>query len=183
MRHRWLTYLTVLFTLLFPLFGALWTRSYLHDDLLYRVGDGYGVMLSSIRGELALWWGPAGDERRVRWGHESNHAGFALRASEMLAQDRGAQQHWVMGLGYARTYAFAPSDRGAVRCVVMPAWFLMLLSGMFPARVVLRHVRRNRAAAEAELARCRRCGAELSAGETSCAACRFPAFVRRGVVA
>ena len=183
MRHRWMTYLTVVFTLLFPILGALWARSYVQDETLYRVGRGRAQMLSCVRGEVALWTGPAADQGPIRYSHESNETGFVMTAAELLMYDRTAQQYWFAGFGYGRTYGMAPRELGPVRCVAMPLWFMMLFSAAFPTRILLRHVRRNQARVAAELACCRRCGAQLDIGETRCGACSFPAFVRHGWVA
>jgi hypothetical protein len=106
-----------------------------------------------------------------------------MTASELLVYDRAAEQRWLAGFGYAQTYGMAPRELGPVRCVAMPLWFMTLLAGAFPTRILLRHVRRSQARVAAELACCRRCGAELDAGETRCQACSFPAFVRHGWVA
>ena len=183
MRQRWLTYLTVVFTLLSPVFGVVWARSYLYDQTFYRIGNGRALVLSCIRGELAMWSGPARGSGAVRYAHESSDAGFAMTAREIMARDESAASYWAAGFGYARTYALSPPGRGPVRCVAVPLWFPTLLALAFPLRVLLRNVQRSRAAAEAELARCRRCGAALAAGETRCGACSFPAFIRRGAVA
>jgi len=181
--QRSLTYLTLLFTLLLPLLGALWARSYVYDETLYRVGGGRGVMLSCIRGELALWTGPARDAGPVRYMHESSSSGYAMTAAELIANDPTAQSRWLAGFGYAHTYAMAPANLGPVRCFAIPLWCLTLLTAALPGRLLLRRVRRNQLTAAAELARCRRCGAQLAADETRCQACSFPAFTRRGVVA
>jgi hypothetical protein len=182
-RQRSLAYITVAFTLLFPLFGALWARSYAYDDLLFRVGHGRALMLSCVRGELALWTGPARETGPVRYAHQASDTGYAMRAAELLAYDGTAQSYWGAGFGYARTDALAPRELGPVRCFVVPLWFLTLGTAAFPVRIMLKRVRRNRSAVEAELALCRRCGAHLDVGETRCGACSFPAFIRRSVVA
>ncbi|MDQ3440091.1 MAG: hypothetical protein M3478_07045 [Planctomycetota bacterium] len=172
-----------MFTLLFPMFGALWARSYVHDEVLFRVGRGRAIMLSCVRGEVALWFGPAGESGPVRYAHESRESGFVMTAAELLGYDRSAQQYWVAGFGYGQTYGMTPSGRGPVRCVVMPLWFMTLFAAAFPTRILLRHVRRSQARVAAELACCRRCGAHLSVSEARCQACSFPAFVRQGSVA
>jgi len=182
-RQRSLTYLTVVFTLLLPIFGALWARSYIQDETMYRVGRGRAIMLSCVRGEIALWSGPANDQGPVRYSHESNETGYVLTANEMMAYDRSARQYWLAGFGFGESYGMAPRELGPVRCVVMPLWFLTCFAAAFPTRILLRHVRRSQARVAAELACCRRCGAQLEADETRCQACSFPAFVRHGWVA
>lgn len=182
-RHRWRTYLTLLFTVLLPLIGAVWARSYVVDETIYRIGRGRAMMLSCIRGELALWTGPANADGPVRYVRESGDRGFAMTASEMMSLDSTAEGRWLAGFGIARTYALAPRERGPVRVYVAPLWAVTAFAGLFPAAVLLRHVRRSQAALAAEAACCRRCGAALAPEETRCQACSFPAFVRRGVVA
>lgn len=183
MRQRLLTYLTVVFTLLLPVVGALWARSYLHSETFYRVGHGGAIMLNCVQGELALWFGPARDPGPIRYGHESSEDAYSMTASEALAFDRTAQQHWAGGFGYAVSFGLMPREYGAVRVVIVPLWALTLIAAAFPLRILLRHVKRNQAQVEAEAACCRRCGAQLAAGETRCQACSFPAFIRRGIVA
>jgi hypothetical protein len=178
-----MTYLTLVFTLLFPIFGALWARSYIQDETLYRLGRGRAIMVSCVRGEVALWSGPGRDQGPVRYAHESNETGFLMTAAELLNYDREAEQRWFAGFGFGQSYALAPRELGPVRCVAMPLWFVTLFAGAFPARILLRHVRRSQARVAAELACCRRCGAQLDVGETRCAACSFPAFVRHEWVA
>jgi hypothetical protein len=182
-RNRSLTYLTVLFTVLLPLIAAGWARSYMVDELLYRVGEGRAIMISCIRGEIAIWSGPAASRGPVRYEHETTNQGYAMTASEMLSMDHTAETYWLAGFGFARTYAMAPRELGPVRCWVLPLWGVALLAGALPARVLLRQVRRSHAAIAAEAAGCRRCGAEIPPGETRCQACSFPAFIRRSVVA
>lgn len=181
--RRSLAYLTLAFTLLLPLVGALWVRSYLHDEMFYRVGHGRALMLSCTRGEVALWYGPARETGPVRYVHRSSESGFAMTAKELLSLDVAARQYWLGGFGYGVTYHLTPQELGPVRCAAVPLWFVTLVAAAFPARVLLRHVRRNQAQVAAELARCRRCGAQLSAGEIRCQSCSFPAFVRHGSVA
>jgi hypothetical protein len=178
-----LTYLTVVFTLLLPVFGAMWARSYLHAETFYRVGQGRAIMLNCVQGELALWFGPARDVGPIRYGHESSEDGYSMTAADTLAFDRTARQHWLGGFGYAESYGMMPPDLGPVRVFVLPLWTLTLFAAVFPLRILLRHVKRNQAQVEAEAACCRRCGAQLAVGETRCQACSFPAFIRRGIVA
>ena len=123
-RQRSLTYLTVVFTLLLPIFGALWARSYIQDETMYRVGRGRAIMLSCVRGEIAVWSGPANDQGPVRYSHESNETGYVLTANEMMAYDRSARQYWLAGFGFGESYGMAPRELGPVRCVVMPLWFV-----------------------------------------------------------
>lgn len=182
-RQRFLTYLTLLFTLLFPVFGALWARSHVHDEALYRVGRGRAHMLTCVRGEVALWFGPSRQTGPVRYGHETTDTGYAMTAVEILRPERAAQGRWLLGFGYGSTYRLSSRGSGPVHCVAVPLWFLTVLSAAFPGRVLLRQLQLNKARADAELARCRRCGAELADGEVRCRACSFPAFVRQGVVA
>jgi hypothetical protein len=178
-----MTYLTVLFTVLLPVLGMIWARSYVVDDALYRIGRGRAVMLSVIRGEVAVWTGPARETGPVRYVRESSERGFGMTAAEILTYDRTARAHWVAGFGFAETYALTPREQGPVRCYVVPMWFLTALAAAFPLRVLMRHVKRSQAAVAAETACCRRCGAELDPGETRCHACSFPAFIRHGAVA
>ena len=183
MRHRALTYITVLFTLLLPLVAALWARSYLRTETFYRVGQGHGLMLNCGQGELALWAGPTRFGGPVRWGHESSTDEVGMSARDTFSMDRSSTGYWGAGFGYAESYAMAPPEFGPVRCYVVPLWSLALLLGVLPARVVLRHLKKNQAAVDAEAACCRRCGEQMRPGETRCHACSFPAFIRRGVVA
>jgi hypothetical protein len=184
LRHRALTYITVLFTLLLPLVAALWARSYLRTETFYRVGSGRGMMLNCGQGELALWAGPMRVNGPTRWGHETSADDMAITTREAFAMDRSATAYWGAGFGYAQSYAMAPpEEHGPVRCYVVPMWFVTVLLAVMPARVVLRHVKRSQAAVEAETARCRRCGEQMEPGDKCCHACRFPAFIRRGVVA
>ena len=182
-RQRWLTYITVVFTVLLPIFGMAWARSYVRDDVLFRIGRGRAMMLTCVRGEVALWLGPAAESGPVRYAHESSESGFVMTAAEILGYDRSARRYGLAGFGYGETYGLVPRGRGPVRCVALPLWFMTLVSGAFPARILLRHVRRSQARAAAELACCRRCGAQLAESETRCQACSFPAFVRPGPVA
>jgi hypothetical protein len=183
LKHRTLTYVTVLFTLLLPLMAAVWARSYLHTETFYRVGNGRGVMLNCGQGEVALWAGPTRVSGPTRWGHETSADDMTITTRDAFAMDRSATAYWGAGFGYAESYAMAPREHGPLRCYVVPLWFLTALLAVMPARVVLRHVKRNQAAVEAETARCRRCGEQMEPGETRCHACSFPAFIRRGVVA
>src|SRR5215212_10187330 len=106
--QRWMTYLTVLFTLLLPVVGALWARSYLRGEMFYRVGHGRGMMLNCVQGEIALWTGPARESGPVRYGYEGNVEGYSMTAEEALSLDRSARTHWFAGFGYAVTYSMAP---------------------------------------------------------------------------
>ena len=181
--RRSLTYLTILATLLLPLFAFLWARSYVRDESFYRVGRGRAAMVSCIRGEVALWTGPTRDPGPVRYLHETNDTGSSVTAFEFLSSDRGAEKHWVLGFGYGQTYAMSAPGYDPVRCVVVPLWFLTMLAAALPAYAWWQHMKRTQAYDAAELACCRRCGERLAEGETRCHACSFPAFIRQGVVA
>jgi hypothetical protein len=177
-RQRLVAYITLLSTLLLPLAAVMWGRSYLYNDTIYRVGDGYGVVVDTIRGEVSVWFGPV-DRRVTQRGRDSFRAEEGITARELLARQSGAFDLWLAGFGYAETRTlpsgFGPATRGqVVRAVVVPYWFVFLLVAVLPGRVLVGHLRTRERLRRESAGRCRRCRYDLRPGYTRCPDCGEP---------
>ena len=179
MRHRLLTYLTVLSTLALPMVAVMWGRSYVYNDTVYRVTPARGLILDSIRGEVSLWvsGGVSSGERR---GRESFSADEGITAWQLLRRQRTFDEIWFAGFGFARTIVLPGGvgrTTGPVSCYVVPYWFLTLACGLLPVTLVLRHVHAADLRRATAAGNCGRCGYDLEAAHVRGPECGEPVAV------
>lgn len=165
------TYLTIFSAIIFPLVLLLWVRSYIYNDTVFRVGGSWAVMVDSIDGEIAAWAGRIRHRSSVIYQHDSIERDYGMRTSHLL-QLVPTTRH-ITGLGFDYAEMDHPpigwrSAIGPVRCVSMPLWFLVLLTGVLPARCVVSGMYWTSASAAG---RCRRCRFLLSPHHLRCPEC------------
>lgn len=136
------TYLTLLSALLLPLVLLAWVRSYLVSDRVFRANDGWAVVAGCGNGELSFWAAPTLPHiheynyrsRESTWGWSSRRTFQRLRARE---------QFWLLGFGCAQGESMPWRGlplTGKATAVVVPLWFVNLLAGIMPLRLLARNM-------------------------------------------
>ena len=136
------TYLTLLSALILPVLLILWGRSYLVSDRIYHAEDGVAMVARMESGELAVWAGPTSEKldlyqyrpRQASWGQSSR------RAFQRYA---GRDHVWFAGFGYATPRQIPWRDvplTGRAVAVCVPLWFLALIVGALPFRLLARNM-------------------------------------------
>ena len=180
MRQRLVAYLTFLCALLLPLAAVTWGRSYVYNDTVYGVANGYALVIDTIGGELSVWFGPVDPRAGERRGRDSFPADEGITAQDLLRREPGIFQLWLVGFGYAETPAL-PSGLGAarrgavVRAVVVPWWFVAVLVALLPGRVLVRYLHAQDVRRRESAGTCRGCGYDLRDGDVRCPECGEPA--------
>ena len=136
------TYLTLASALILPVLLCAWARSYLVSDRLYHAEDGVAMVTGLSNGEVSLWTGPTQSHLKV-FEHRSRQASWGWSARRTFQRYAGRDHVWFAGFGYARSEqipwrGLALTGRG--RGVSVPMWFLAMLFGAMPLRLLARNM-------------------------------------------
>lgn len=171
MRHRIFFLFSALSLLLCVTTCVLWARSHHTSDRLRKsFGTERLFQIQSYRGVLIIerdWLVPdseiASSFQRVQWdsepfpqelGYEENGDGM----NSIFWRKAG----WS-GFGFDRQ----PFEEGVVHAVVIPFWFIALMSGLAPAKLVIGWIRRR----SPRPGHCSSCGYDLRATPGKCPEC------------
>jgi hypothetical protein len=140
------TYLTLASALILPVLMCVWVRSYLVSERIYRAHDGLALVAGVTNGEMSVWAGPTQPhldlyERRPR------QASWGWSTRRTFQRVAGRDHVWFFGFGYARTEQI-PWPRipltGKATGVSIPMWFLALIVGALPFRLLARNMQSSK---------------------------------------
>src|SRR5687767_89883 len=167
MKRRLITLLAALSFVLFAAFAALWVRSCFRYDNLVRVEHDGITNFSSFSGRLVLQFGWTTFDIIPRAGRPYSEGFWVweLSGSDVGVVDKSRGWGW---LGFD-AYNWIRGDKSSGEFVVIvPYWFLCLVTVVLPARVayVRLRIRRRRM-----LGLCARCGYDLRHASERCPEC------------
>lgn len=153
------TYLTVFSALVLPLLLVVWVRSYMVSDRYLHSNDGKVFVTSVTNGEIAVWTGPTATRQTVNE-HRSRGAVLGWSTRRIFQRFASDNYVWLLGFGYGRSEQIPWRGlelTGSVAGVCIPMWFLGLLFGALPMRLLARNMQSSeeflaQRAAEAEAA-------------------------------
>jgi hypothetical protein len=136
------TYLTLLSALILPVLLILWGRSYLVSDRIYHAEGGVAMVAGMSSGEVAVWAGPTSDKLDL-FQHRSRQASWGQSSRRAFQRFAGREHVWFAGFGYAKPRQIPWRDvsltgKGVAFCV--PLWFLALIVGALPFRLLARNM-------------------------------------------
>jgi hypothetical protein len=152
----------------------MWGRSYFATDVVYDVGDGRGIVVYSVGGELSLWVGPTPPGTAARRGHESLDPTRGFTARQRFRRRPPERQAWVLGFGYAEVGRFPHrlgAAAGPIRCFAVPYWFFAVVTVVLPARVLARHMREEDKRRRDAAGKCPQCLYDFPPGVRCCPEC------------
>lgn len=136
------TYLTLASALLLPLTMLLWARSYLVSDRLYRANAGWAVVAGCSNGELVVWAAPTLPELR-EYRHRSRETAWGWSNRNVFRRIGARETFWFLGFGHARGESLpwrGLALTGDAVAFVVPLWFINLVLGVMPARLLARNM-------------------------------------------
>jgi hypothetical protein len=140
------TYLTLASALVLPVVMLVWVRSYLVSDRIYHAEDGVAVVAGVVNGELAVWRGPTHADVNVHE-HRSRQANWGWSHRRVFQRVAGRDHVWFLGFGYAESDQ-APwrgmTLTGRAVGVCVPLWFLALVTGVLPMRLLARNMQSSK---------------------------------------
>jgi hypothetical protein len=136
------TYLTLASALILPVVMCAWVRSYMVSERIYHAEDGRAYVAGMSNGELSLWSGPT-DPRFEAHDYRSRQAMWGWSQRRTFQRIAGRDHLWFLGFGYAESeqipWRTLPlTGRGFGVCV--PIWFLAILFGVMPVRLLARNM-------------------------------------------
>ena len=170
MKHRLLTFLSVISLLLFVATVALWIESEFATDFWYRAERLSQVSISSGAGELSLLFiriqTPDGP-RTPEWRFSHFRGGRSVGSQAM--RDVGSPQRMCDRLGFHfLNQAQSPTWGGKMTLLTIPFWLLSLIAVTVPLVRVANKLRRSRLRRQR---RCVQCGYDLRAPPYRCPEC------------
>lgn len=136
------TYLTLASALILPVVMCAWVRSYLVSDRIYHAEDGLAIVTGVSNGELSVWAGPTRPDLNV-YEHRTRQASWGWSARRTFQRIAGRDHLWFAGFGYAQS-EYLPwrglSLTGTATGVSVPLWFLALIVGVLPVRLLARNM-------------------------------------------
>lgn len=136
------TYLTLASAMILPVLLCAWARSYLVSDRIYHAEDGVAIVAGVSNGEMSMWAGPTLPHLDL-FEHRSRQASWGASARRTFQRLAGRDHVWFAGFGYARSERFPWRDvplTGQARGVSVPMWFLALIVGILPMRLLARNM-------------------------------------------
>ena len=128
--------------------ATVYLLSYAVGYTLFVYDSGRCWMVDTLRGEVSVWTGPvttkkdAVDQRTYDAG-----AGYTVEQIFALYGDWRDDLPRTLGFGYGKTNIIfsgpAVAPGGVVYLLVTPYWFVLLLLGIWPARRVMKSLRRR----------------------------------------
>jgi hypothetical protein len=161
-RRRLLTILSAISLMLCVAIAALWIRSRQTWDMIQYEGGNAQRTLTSLHGRVQFFDRNGFPRAEPRWGFNSrvNAAGWMI--------DSMPDRRWYQRLGFDFRYRrFGITGTGGRDLIIMlPYWFLMLLTATPPLLWTARRLRRPPAGTF-----CRKCGYDLRATPERCPEC------------
>ncbi|HEV2296342.1 MAG TPA: hypothetical protein VGR35_21040 [Tepidisphaeraceae bacterium] len=136
------TYLTLASALVLPVLMCVWVRSYLVSDRIYYAEDGRAIVAGLTNGELTLWTG-ATHPSFQRYEHRSRQANWGWSHRRTFQRVAGGDYVWFIGFAYAEAEVLpwrGAALTGRAIGVCMPIWFLVLIFGFMPFRLLARNM-------------------------------------------
>jgi hypothetical protein len=145
---------------------AMWVRSYWRMDRVFYDGAQTQQTLTSLRGRVQY-------SRRTGFPRGESHWHFATSFAPQWMMDMLPFQPWYQRMGFDFANRPVPSGpAGASDLIVMvPYWFLALLSAVLPVACIVQRIRR---ALRPPPGHCQRCGYDLRASTDRCPECGTP---------
>ncbi len=140
------TYLTLVSALLLPLLMCVWIRSYFVSERIYHAEDGLAVVASAANGELLVWAGPTFPEVNL-YHHRTRQASWGWPTRRTFQRIAGRDHVWFAGFGYAHSDQFpwrSITLTGKARGAAIPMWFLALIVGVMPFRLLARNMQSSK---------------------------------------
>jgi hypothetical protein len=129
--------------------ATVYLLSYAVGYTLFVYDSGRCWMMDTLRGEVSVWTGPvttrkdAVDQRTY-----DAKAGYTVEQIFARYGDWRDDLPRTLGFGYGRTNILfsgpAVAPGGVVYLLVTPYWFILLLLGIWPARRVIKALKRRR---------------------------------------
>src|SRR5688572_2003349 len=175
MKRRLTTLLAALSFLLFVVFATMWVRSYLRLDVLIHVRPHDVTTVSMLHGRIVSQIGWTAEEAKQR-SSARNSVGWrfetwgSVSGSTTIDMSRGWQLLGfdAFNMGKGKTYGEF--------VVIVPYWFLCLVTVILPARVAYIRLRTHR---RRMLGLCVGCGYDLRQSTERCPECG--AFAGRAI--
>lgn len=136
------TYLTLLSSVILPVLLILWARSYLVSDRFYRADDGVAIVAGLVNGEVAVWAGPTMKDLDL-YLHRPRQSTWGQGNQRTFQRNAGRDHFWFAGFGYARSQRLPWRDvplTGQATAVCVPLWFVALIVGALPFRLLARNM-------------------------------------------
>ena len=136
------TYLTLASALILPVLLCAWARSYLVSDRFYKAEDGLAVVTGLNNGELWFWAGPTQPHVKSS-DHRSRQSSWGWSTRRIFQRFAGRDHVWFAGFGYARSDQFpwrGMTLTGKATGVSIPLWFLAIVFGTMPFRLLARNM-------------------------------------------
>ncbi|MGB7160247.1 MAG: hypothetical protein WBD40_19425 [Tepidisphaeraceae bacterium] len=140
------TYLTLFSALLLPLVLLAWVRSYLVSDRVSRANDGWAIVAGCSNGELSFWAAPTEPHIRA-YNYRSREATWGWNSRRTFQRLGAREKFSVLGFAYAQAEVMPWRGlplTGRATAVVLPLWFLNLLAGIMPLRLLARNMQSSK---------------------------------------
>ena len=129
--------------------AMVYALSYAVGYTLFVYDSGRCWMVDTLRGEISVWTGPVNSKKDA-----VDQRTYAAKSGFTVEQIFARYGDWrddlprTLGFGYGKTNIIfsgpAVAPGGVVYLLVTPYWFILLLLGIWPARRVVRHLKRTR---------------------------------------
>jgi hypothetical protein len=129
--------------------ATVYVLSYVVGYTLFVYDGGRCWMVDTLRGEVSVWTGPVTTKKDA-----VDQRTYAAKAGYTVEQIFARYGDWrddlprTLGFGYGKTNILfsgpAVAPGGVVYLLVTPYWFILLLLGIWPARRVVRRLKRTR---------------------------------------
>lgn len=136
------TYLTLASALILPVLLCAWVRSYMVSDRIYHADDGLAIVTGMSNGELSMWAGPTQPHLDL-YNHRARQASWGWSSRRTFQRYGGRDHVWFAGFGYARSEQMPWRGlplTGRATGVSIPMWFLALIVGVMPCRLLARNM-------------------------------------------
>ncbi|MDQ3440090.1 MAG: hypothetical protein M3478_07040 [Planctomycetota bacterium] len=136
------TYLTLVSSLILPVLLIVWARSYLVSDRVYHADDGVAMVAGLANGEVAVWAGPTMKDLDL-YMHRPRQSNWGQSSRRTFQRYAGRDHVWFAGFGYAKSQRFPWRDvplTGRAIAVCVPLWFVALIVGALPLRLLARNM-------------------------------------------
>lgn len=140
------TYLTLASALILPVLMCVWVRSYLVSDRIYHADNGRALVAGVTNGEVALWTGPT-DVNLKEYRHRARQASWSWGHRRTFQRVAGRDHMWFIGFGYAESERLpwrGVTLTGKALGVSVPMWFLVLITGVMPLRLLARNMQSSK---------------------------------------